>query len=102
MQEFLECVKGVSVIVIMVVVAALVTCSIIEGFYLLSRSFNISRGTVYCDGLQIYEGRLYRVDETLETRNLQSPMFSVRIRGEKNFFRIETSCFCKDYRIIGK
>lgn len=102
MYVVLSFLKETATIGLVVLLGVIVSIGIIESFYLWERHFNTSVGVVTCDDSQVYTGRLYRVDDTLETKNLQAPMFSVKIRGKNNFFRTEAAYFCKEFRISGK
>ena len=102
METFLGFLRDTAVLILMALVGLGIVGGSFEGYYLFQKSFNVSSGTVSCDGTSVYTGKLYRVEQTLETRNLQAPMFSVRIRGERNFFKTEAFYFCKDYRIMKK
>ena len=102
METFLGFLKETVLMILVVLIAPTIAAGFIEGYYLFQKSFNVSSGTVSCDGTSVYTGKLYRVGQTLETKNLQAPMFSVRIKGERNFFKTEAFYFCKDYRIMKK
>ena len=102
MEDFFNWIKETLCLLVIVLIAVGIVTGIVNGYYLFSRHFDISTGVVNCDGSQVYMGRLYRIDKTLETRNLQAPMFSVKVRGNRNFFRTEASYFCKELNIAGK
>ena len=99
MKNFLT---DMGALIFVFLLGVVIAISIIEGFYLFEKALNVSVGVVICDDSQVYTGRLYRVDKTLETKNLQAPMFSVKIKGKNNFFRTEAAYFCKEFRISGK
>lgn len=109
LSDFVEFVWNFIITVLGIIAIALIVASLIafiagimQGGYLLKSRLDNSWGVVYCDGSELYEGRLYRISKELETTNLQSPMFTVKLRGEKNFFDIHKKAFCKDLKIKGE
>lgn len=90
--------------ILIVVLFFILITALIFGFnyanFYISKSLDTSTGMVYCDNKPIYNGRLYVVEKTLETDNLQSPMFTIIIKNKNNPFKIEKRYFCKDLKIV--
>ena len=99
MRDFLEGL-GVMILFISVILGIMFfVAGMFQLTFWLDSKFDESKGVVYCDFEKVYEGKLYRVDKTLETENLQAPMFTVVVRNEGNYFKIEKTLFCKDLQI---
>lgn len=95
MDDLLEKIFGLIVLITLLISPF----AIFQGFYICDKKLDKSNGVVYCDGQEVYKGRLYRFDKSLETDNLQAPMFSVRITDADNMFKTEKRVFCKDLSV---
>lgn len=102
MDEFLDIVKVIITIFLIVGGIILFVVSGIETTYFFAKIFDASEGSVYCDFDEIYKGKLYKVSYELATENLQAPMFNVVVRDDNNFLKIEKTYFCGDFKISDK